>query len=978
MSIDESMQRCPQCNAEIERMSRAMHDIGELTFCLKCHFPLLLIAGKYRLQEMLDRGGFGEIYLAHHINLKRDYERVVKIVKHDMLASGGMRKRFQREVHVTSILSSENNHIVRIYDDFGEIPQIGYFYVMEYLEGVPLTRLLEDPKNLPPLPLCFHIFQQLCDAMEAAHRVGVVHRDLKPDNIFLVRRSDDPYFVKVLDFGIAKPLDRWGEHSMVATQGVLGTPLYMAPEQWDDAVIDHRTDIYAMGVLFYEMLTGRTPFWDRISKRSPHSIMTDHLMTSPMPVQEARPDRNIPVSIAQLVQQALAKEPSTRFPSVRRWRQAMERAYISTKLWPSHGWSEEFIPEEEWGAIQNYLRPQTSKQEVRKGDLQPPSFQWPRAHSDEWQRDRLESFGQLQSGMAFVDTHPADGKVRDRSPQRRTSPYPQHLYDGEHASHATQDRARSPEAYTKEPKPEMFASGNVHFPSQEFPTHRSGPYKIKNLHGAVDSQYIDDIGDSDDEIQPFHTSRTWLWGSLLLMTLCVWGSIWFILQLNKDRPSSKNPSLGGAICGPIHSSWQPHTLRILVLPFVSSKMRKSENPKQLRYKRYMQQSLQQTLQHIIGTIGIPSRAFLTLRMSEKGFVEPNPKRNQKQARMYGTNCGADLVLSGTWLTTQGSLSPQKAAYASATSSGAQMWLRLFATYTGAAISSNPKDPSQPSVKPKDLDELLQVGNTNELKRSKIRTMIHGLLWLQTARYVNDSWHLQQYAWAHAKRSFLALGTKLPSPLQPKKHTKHLSPEVLIPEGAFLMGTQKSPKKRTLARFYIDRYEVSREQYALCVLQGHCTPISRWLNPPWTYPRDRVSPKQARRYCSSLGKKLPTEEQWVKSARGGLRIHGRINRHPSRPYSWGTSKPTCKHANVKWCYKIKAEKQMVPTLVPFFRKLRDISPYGVYHMIGNVAEIIRDGSIKGGNGFSNPNPIVWKDNMDQRSGLQWVGFRCVRE
>lgn len=970
MSAGDSPQRCPQCKADVERMSRAMQDIAELTFCLKCHFPLLLIAGKYRLQKMLDRGGFGEIYLAHHINLKRDFERVVKIVKKDILTDSSMRKRFQREIHVTSLLSSENNHIVRIYDDFGEIPKFGYFYVMEYLEGVPLTRLLEDPQHLPPLPLIFHIFRQLCEAMEAAHHAGIVHRDLKPDNIFLVKRKNDPYFVKVLDFGIAKPLDRWGERSVVATQGVLGTPLYMAPEQWDDAAIDHRTDIYAMGILLYEMLTGQTPFWDRTSRRSPSSIMTDHLNTIPRSMQDLRPDRNIPPRLDQLIQQALGKKPTARFASVRTWCQQMEQAYIQAELWPTHGWSEDFNPEKEWGPIRaNVPAPRQRQQEQSKV----PGFAWPRENTDEWQQERLQSFGKIHSHEAFLETHSAGDPVRDRRGVRQTSPSP--LLSEPHASQATQDRIRSAPKRSKNANPKKWNTNDVHFPSQEFPTHRSAPYNLKKLHGAVERQADKDALD-DMELQPFHTSRVWLWSSALMMGLIVLASAWFLVQLNKHRPGNSTPLRNEAICGPAHSSWKDHALRVLILPLVSKQALTTESTPKIRRKLYMQQAYQQTFASMTASLGQHRDTFLSIRQSEVGFLEPNPESNRRQARMYGVNCNADLVISGIWLTA--AVSAKKLTPASTRTATPQTYLRLFATYTGAPFASDSKDPSSPKVKPRSLDEMLRVGDIDDIKRSKIQPLLRGLMWLQASNFVKESRPLRSFAWKKAAQSLSPLGIKL-KPLKPRpKPSKIRSFEVAVPGGEFFLGAGQSAQVERLRIFQIDRYEVSREMYALCVFKGDCTPIPRWLDPPWTYPRDRVSPKQARSYCASLGKKLPTEKQWVKAARGGVRLFGKHNTAPKRAYTWGLSKPTCRHANIKWCHKRSSGKQSIPVPVPYFRKLRDISPYGVYHMIGNVAEIIRDGSIKGGNGFSAARPISWKYHMDQRSGLQWVGFRCVRE
>ena len=277
MSRANSLRRCPQCGVDLEKTKEALRDIAELSFCLECHFPVMLVAGKYRLRKMLAQGGFGKVYKARHVHLDREPDRVIKILDHDVFQIKGMESRFRREVQVTGALSQLNEHIVRIYDDFGEIPKLGYFYVMEYLQGQPLTSLMANTKKLPSLRLCFHVFGQICDALEAAHNEGIIHRDIKPDNIFLVERKGDPYFVKVLDFGIAKPMDREALQSTQMTQGTLGTPPYMSPEQCHDDGLDHRSDIYALGITFYEMLVGHTPFFQQVKA----SISLAYLTRSP-------------------------------------------------------------------------------------------------------------------------------------------------------------------------------------------------------------------------------------------------------------------------------------------------------------------------------------------------------------------------------------------------------------------------------------------------------------------------------------------------------------------------------------------------------------------------------------------------------------------------------------------------------------------------------------------------------------------------
>ena len=188
------MEYCPNCEADL----RPYLQVGKPpTFCHQCRFPLLLVAGKYQLLKQIGEGGFSMVYLASHVGLERNASRVVKLLKPELFDVPGADRRFYREVQLTSELSQENNHIVRIYDDFGKINQLGYYYVMEYLEGKVLREFVEDERHLPEVDWCIDVVQQICQGMQVAHEAGVIHRDLKPDNLFLVKRRKKENFVKI-------------------------------------------------------------------------------------------------------------------------------------------------------------------------------------------------------------------------------------------------------------------------------------------------------------------------------------------------------------------------------------------------------------------------------------------------------------------------------------------------------------------------------------------------------------------------------------------------------------------------------------------------------------------------------------------------------------------------------------------------------------------------------------------------------------
>jgi len=304
MSSVLELENCPKCGAKRKDSEE------ESNFCLKCGFPLFLIAGKYRLLATLGQGGFGTVYRARHVHLDEDADRVIKVARTELFSSENMQKRFRREVQVTASLSQRNHHIVRVYDDFGKVQGLGYFYVMEFLEGKDLRGFFTNSNKLPPVEWCVDIVMQLCSGIQEAHEAGIVHRDLKPENIVIISRKKQPYFVKIIDFGIAKPL--LTKNSL--TQGVLGSPHYMSPEQCDGDVVDHRSDIYAIGIILYELLTGVPPFYSG-DNQSNLSVMMAHLSREPSPLRKRAPERSIPESLEGIVLKALMKSPDDRFQS---------------------------------------------------------------------------------------------------------------------------------------------------------------------------------------------------------------------------------------------------------------------------------------------------------------------------------------------------------------------------------------------------------------------------------------------------------------------------------------------------------------------------------------------------------------------------------------------------------------------------------------------------------------------------------------
>ncbi len=229
-----------------------------------------VIDHRYRVEALLGEGGMGLVYRVTHTQLGKTL--AIKVLRSANTRDEEVLARFRREAQSASNIGNE--HIVDVMD-FGTLPDGATYFVMERLEGLDLIDTIDTVQRLPE-GRAIHIARQICDALGAAHDAGIVHRDLKPENVFLISRGGDQDFVKVLDFGIAKVANR--PHRLTRDGEVLGTPHYMSPEQCAGGDIDHRTDIYALGVLLYEMVTGHVPH----DADTMMGILTKHMYDDPL------------------------------------------------------------------------------------------------------------------------------------------------------------------------------------------------------------------------------------------------------------------------------------------------------------------------------------------------------------------------------------------------------------------------------------------------------------------------------------------------------------------------------------------------------------------------------------------------------------------------------------------------------------------------------------------------------------------------
>ena len=272
----------------------------------------MVLDGTYRVCERIGAGAMGEVYLVEHVHIGR--REAIKVLRPEMARDPRLASRFRREARAINRLRHPN--IIGIYD-FGQLPDGRLYLTMEYASGetldVPLAR-----EGRFEAPRVMHLLHQLAGAIDHAHVQGVVHRDLKPSNLIL---ADDPGktdVIKVLDFGLAKVLDPRGDRDQVTLLGELvGTPEYMAPERMAGGPDDPRSDLYAIGCIAYELVTGRPPF------TGPRTlVMSAHLQTPPPPPGRSVP--GLPPGLEQLILQLLAKLPSQRPPTGRALCAALE------------------------------------------------------------------------------------------------------------------------------------------------------------------------------------------------------------------------------------------------------------------------------------------------------------------------------------------------------------------------------------------------------------------------------------------------------------------------------------------------------------------------------------------------------------------------------------------------------------------------------------------------------------------------------
>jgi len=259
-----------------------------------------VLDGKYRLERKLGEGGMGAVYLASHTKFEK--KLAVKLLHQDPTKDPTLGVRFRREANAAARIDHPN--VVQV-SDFGETADGHLYMVMELVKGDSLRQLLTTEPRFTPERVT-HLLRQICAALYVAHRAGVVHRDLKPENI-MVEMLDGQERVRVLDFGIAKLKDE--SSGLTAMGQIVGTPFYMSPEQWRGEAVDHRADVYSLGAMLYEMLSGQVP----LRADTLPALMYKHLYEIPPPLTAICA---VSESLCEVVMRALEKSPASRQQSV--------------------------------------------------------------------------------------------------------------------------------------------------------------------------------------------------------------------------------------------------------------------------------------------------------------------------------------------------------------------------------------------------------------------------------------------------------------------------------------------------------------------------------------------------------------------------------------------------------------------------------------------------------------------------------------
>ena len=308
--------RCPHCTLVVETGAAFCPADGTRLVPIEGD-PLVgsVLAERYRLVRLIGQGGMGRVYEAEHVNITK--RLAIKVLHPGALSDPEAAARFRLEARAASKIGHEN--IVAI-DDSATLADGTIYVAMEFLEGESLADRMRRKPALS-IPEATEILVRVCEGLAAAHAARIVHRDMKPENIFLAKKGAR-VVPKILDFGIAKMVTDEDTHGLTRTGAIMGTPMYMSPQQVQGERVDHRSDIYSMGVILFELVTGRTPF----KAKTAMQLFQLHLTEPPPRPSTIAPERKIPDALEAVILRALAKQPGERQPDLNTFEKEMVAA----------------------------------------------------------------------------------------------------------------------------------------------------------------------------------------------------------------------------------------------------------------------------------------------------------------------------------------------------------------------------------------------------------------------------------------------------------------------------------------------------------------------------------------------------------------------------------------------------------------------------------------------------------------------------
>ncbi len=310
---------CLRCKQQIDAAAEQCPNCGDRVTSFQRTYSARLIDGKYQILDRLGVGGMGEIFKVRHIHLNE--LRVIKIMRPNVAADDQGLQRFLQEARTSTMIKHRN--LAMLYD-FAQLDDGSYYMVWEFIDGVNIQKWIAQNGPVPPR-LSVEMAIQALTGLEHLHSMGLIHRDISPENIMLSQDHHGKLLVKVIDFGIAKSLaEGEGGHGLTQTGMFLGKLKYASPEQAgylkEGEHLDPRSDLYSFGIVMYEMLAGRAPF----QATNPHGYILKHVTEKPAPIAETNPQAKVPANLESLIMKSLEKNRDNRFPTAGDFANALE------------------------------------------------------------------------------------------------------------------------------------------------------------------------------------------------------------------------------------------------------------------------------------------------------------------------------------------------------------------------------------------------------------------------------------------------------------------------------------------------------------------------------------------------------------------------------------------------------------------------------------------------------------------------------